>query len=296
MRLALPAALLLAAAARANPLPVSTAAAPGDGIVVRAPGAISGGELSVQGPAGVSATAELRRSNAFAGLRDVFELRNLPADWAKVSFAPRASAGQPVVLLRRGEAPAPVDASKALSGFSRTVALAVVIPCALWGVLMVGVTGGPNHGEHPFLMSLILYAWLFVLDWHQEYFAGIAASAAAAMAISVAVLPKRGLLPFHRAALAAAYVAAVVLVVRSPGLRAAARWDGAGAVELDLRADLRGDVTFLDARGGALSTAILPPGPGVPALFFWSGTTAPASVRVAPPGRAAFELRLGSRP
>jgi hypothetical protein len=93
----------------------------------------------------------------------------------------------------------------------------------LYSVISAGTTGGPNHGDHPFLVTVIhmgCFAW-FATGWpvlsRELYWGGLAA----ALVLSIVALRKthdvrRGWLIPLRLGLAAVYAGLMFVLFRKP--------------------------------------------------------------------------------
>lgn len=95
--------------------------------------------------------------------------------------------------------------------------------CGLYSAGTVGVTGGPNHGEHPLICTVVhaaLFAWLSS-GWPTDARVQYGALLAAALAFSIAAVRltpaltavRRRWLWLPRAGLVAVYLALVGILV-----------------------------------------------------------------------------------
>ena len=91
--------------------------------------------------------------------RDAIEIHHLPADWSDISIK---GTDENIPLVSRG---ATLATWKSLSQWDtdRILGMCVVVLIATFGVLMVGVSGGPNHGETPFIISLVFLGMFYFM-------------------------------------------------------------------------------------------------------------------------------------
>ncbi len=82
----------------------------------------------------------------------------------------------------------------AISGPGHTAALILVPLAGLYAVTNVGFSGGPNHGDHPFIVNIIhLIAFCIKAQhWSRPLFWSYFGVLMAAIVLSVVVMERRG--------------------------------------------------------------------------------------------------------
>ena len=100
--------------------------------------------------------------------RSTVLLGGLPADWEWIGFYRKAYwvLGPPVLTGRvvrgTGLAPGPAQPAEPWA-WSLWLILGFFVLFSVYGVLITGVSGGPNHGEHPFILNIgFLIAWIVI--------------------------------------------------------------------------------------------------------------------------------------
>ncbi len=100
--------------------------------------------------------------------RSTVLLGGLPADWEWIGFYRKAYwvLGPPVVTGRvvrgTGLASAPAPPAEPLP-WPLWLMLGFFVLFSVYGVVITGVSGGPNHGEHPFILNIgFLMAWIVI--------------------------------------------------------------------------------------------------------------------------------------
>lgn len=100
--------------------------------------------------------------------RSTVLLGGLPADWEWIGFYRKAYLvfGPPVLTGRvargTGLASAPAAPAKPWA-WPLWLMLGFFVLFSVYGVVITGVSGGPNHGEHPFILNIgFLIAWIVI--------------------------------------------------------------------------------------------------------------------------------------
>jgi hypothetical protein len=98
--------------------------------------------------------------------------------------------------------------------------IGLVIVCGFHGTWTIGVTGGPNHGEHPFLVNVIhlLVAFWAVKEWPAQARWTYLGLVAAAVALGIVAMRLVGAGPkalwTARAAMVAIYLGLLGVIFR----------------------------------------------------------------------------------
>lgn len=235
--------------------------------------------------------------------RSGLELRNLPERWEKVVIA--LGPDQAITLLERGQSLPPIPPPEpAGSWVTRHLSLTIFFALVTFYVVaMIGVTGGPNHGEHPFLVNM-LHLFTFGVAggaWARPWFYPYLALLGAALVLSVLVIPIREytdvvLTWLARAVMFGLYIGLFVILVRSPEYVSDARWIGPSSIQLYVPRSQRHRVLLLDEAGRKLAEDTLYPGIDYRILYFWTAPSTPKMVRLLTPDGVQVDLKLGDRP
>ena len=204
------------------------------------------------------------------------ELRNLPRGWSRIAFE-----------RRRGSFEVTPDTEfSALAPMScRWTGLIIYALFGLWLVLMVGLSGGPIHGDQPMMFALIhlIVSWAVIAGWQWVYFAAYLALSLALVALGVgalaAVTEERKRTPV-RIAIVLVLAALFGVLLTGPDYRPRARWASRNSVQLFVPQDQRGTVTFLDSEGSTLLVDDLAPVGPSHVVYYWPGAETPVEVKL----------------
>lgn len=222
---------------------------------------------------------------------DRFELHGLPDRWHAV--AARDAKGP--VVLRRGAPLADAGAETRARAFSWMLGLYI----ALCGTLVVtSAFGGSAGNERLVPMNLLfLVSWL-ALAGSLERLWWWSGTVALLLMVAAPVFGMAGPWMFllSRLVLVGGVAALAAILALHPGSRPRARWRGGDAIELLLRAGLRGaPVELRDASGGVVGS-FSPFAGNARIVAFVPRDVVPRSVRVTPPDGEPFEIALKRRP
>jgi hypothetical protein len=227
----------------------------------------------------------------------VLELVNLPKGWTSVTLssgsdsevtAAKATQHTKLVL------PAPPKRVWPLRNPFLTV---LFILCAVYAVMMVGVTGGPNHGEHPFIMT-ILNGVVFIIfgrvwaEWaFYIYLALLAFAVYLSIRAMMLIMEARWKIFICRVAMALAW-AGMLLVLSVKEYNSTAEWINPQCLQIYVEKSLRNKLELLGQRGKKISEASLDPSLNGRILYFWASASTPSIVRIIPPDGKTKELAL----
>ncbi len=133
---------------------------------------------------------------SYAGsVRSAVQLEGLPADWVWIGFYRRSfqEAAPPVLVGRvvraTGLAPSPGPPVAPPEGPKLLLALLLVL-VAVYAVWVTGISGGPNHGEHPLVINIaILVVFGFASpEWPSPFGGVFMALVTSAVVLAVPVM------------------------------------------------------------------------------------------------------------
>lgn len=287
---ALVAALLAAGCDGARPSPHAQLDGPAALLVASPDGSsLIGRGLVVSGSTGELASGALPRVWRPRLRDDVIEVTNLPAGWREVMV-------EGVALVASGS----TVSITAPSGPTATdwTFVGLYVLAAVYAVSMIGVSGGPNHGDHPLIMSTLLLGAVASVGQHWSRGSLVAALlvAGAAWVLSAASLrlvgEDRERLRGPRLLMATLWAGLLAIHLSEPPYRARAAWVSSTVFELYVPPTRRGPVEVLGADGAVVATSALTIGRDLRSLWVWTDEAAPLAVRLAD----GQEVPLGERP
>ncbi|MCZ6688153.1 MAG: hypothetical protein O7H41_00915 [Planctomycetota bacterium] len=208
---------------------------------------------------------------------DTVELRGLPPEWTSIS------AGG-VTFLERGK-----GVQRPLPGDSK-VSWWVALPfffCMFVVVLLMGVSGGPIHGEEPITLTLIHLIAFFVManSWASGPYYTYLGLLIVALVVSVFSAGIRIWSdPFStwvaRGVMTGLYVAMFILIKGGPEYESAAEWTGHDCIQIYVQKSMRDRIQLIDGNGEVLSEEKSDPDADRHILYFWTGEESPEAVRI----------------
>jgi hypothetical protein len=234
-------------------------------------------------------------------LRRAIEVHRLPADFERIALATRG--GEVDLFDRRRPPPEPGAVPPyPLRYLGFTVFFALL---AFYCVSSVGISGGPNHGEHPFIVNLLhALVFLALAAWEGAPYWGYLGLLAAALVLSCYVMPLRvwnegeaRRVWLARAAMLAIYAGLYAILASEPDYAPAAHWAGPRTIAVDVGARRRGSLELLGEGGAVLAAERLDPGPAARIVVLWPEAATPRAVRLTGPDTEAREVAIErSRP
>jgi hypothetical protein len=182
--------------------------------------------------------------------------------------------------------------------------LALFLLAAFYAVFTIGVTGGPSHGEHPLIVSVIhliaFLAWMRTWDEAAAYGLLLVASLViAVLAMRHKLWEKPGTLWVLRLGMAATYAGMLAILLSEPEHALAARWASRDAIEIYVPRRLRGgSIELIDKGGRALTSDPGPKasGPDLRVLHVWMEPVEIQTVRAIAANGETADVRLRGRP
>ena len=266
-------------------------------VLLQTPGiSLLGRSLEVRGEDGeeVLARAKLEDGGRSRVPLTAVEIRNLPDRWKTVVLADEPDG--PLVLLEREKPVEPPSIPELGLGWGWFVLLYGLL--GLIVVALIGVSGGPCHGEQPFMWNLfhvIAFLWIRP-QWASPAFLHYSLCLGAATVLTIYSLS----LPLAddlvktmavRLVTAALYVLMCLIVCSEPEYASDARWSGHDCIQVYAQKSKRAEVVFGIEEGKVLATDNLDAELDLWVLYLWTEADGPSEVRI-----GEEMLSLGERP
>lgn len=292
----------------------------GDSIVGVSPGPLdllAGSRIRVRGSRPGETLAEGELSfGMFTEMREVgrwgVRVENLPAGWTGLALYEDTwlGFGDPelrvdVMRAALGETstPAPGPEEGEGSPWGRFLLWGFIGLVALYTIFMTGVSGGPNNGEHPFIVSLmVLIGFLFVAPlWPSAYWWAFLLLVLAALVLGFLVMGIRiwnepGKVWAARGAYALIIAGMIWLVATETPPTAKAEWSGRDLIHLRFTAGDSVAIRLLDANGEPVYAMEAWERPLAHVLLFWPDEETPDAAEVTFPGGHTVIRELPERP
>ncbi|RPI79607.1 MAG: hypothetical protein EHM45_02235 [Desulfobacteraceae bacterium] len=226
------------------------------------------------------------------------ELLNLPLDWQKIE-APSPDRTSLLVLERGQPSVSIPKTDKNNFWFTRHPWFSLFfVLLGFYAVFAIGLSGGPNHGEHPFILNVChLAGFLFLARaWDNNYYYTYLAILVSALALSVYAIririwdqPKRTWL--FRGLVSGCYLA-LFLIIQTKSYSNYAAWSSPGSLHFYVPKQDRGPVQVLGEKEKVLAEFSLTSGIDCRTILFWNEKEDAKALKVASPRGSSILLEL----
>lgn len=226
------------------------------------------------------------------------ELLNLPLDWQKIE-APSPDRTS-LLVLERGQSWVPLPKpGKNDFWFMRHPWFSLFfILLGFYAVFSIGLSGGPNHGEHPFILNVChLVGFLFLARaWNDNHYYAYLIILLLALALSIYAIririwdqPKRTWL--FRGVVSACYLA-LFFIIQIKTYSSYAAWSSPTSIQFYVPKQDRGPLQVLGEKGKVLAEFTLTGGIDCRTVLFWNEQEEAKALKVASPLGSSILLEL----
>jgi hypothetical protein len=223
------------------------------------------------------------------------ELFHLPLGWQKIE-APGKEPGS-TLILERGQPLTPLPKPGPNDyWFKRHPWLTLLfILLGFYAVFAIGISGGPNHGEHAFILNIChLVGFLFLAKaWNVDYYYTYLIILVVALALSISAVRIRiwdqPTLTWVFKGLMAACYAVLFLIIQSKAYNSYAAWSSADVIQFYVSKPDRGAIQVLGEKERVLAEYSLTSGIDCRGVLFWSEQEQPRALKITSP-RGGYSL------
>lgn len=229
------------------------------------------------------------------------EIVNLPPEWFCVEVLDE---GRSLARLERpdkGTRTAIVAAQRDPWYMRHLVLSCLYVLLTFYTVLAVGLSGGPNHGEHPFIINVLhLVCFLFLgSSWSYPYYHAYLGILIVAIGFSLwavrLVMARWYLVMTSRVLMLALYIGLSYLI-NVKTYSDWAEWTSHDGIMLYVKPESRNRVQLIGEQNQVLDELRLAPKMDCWTLCLWRDPNSPKRVRVLEPGGNVLEVLLNKRP
>jgi len=227
------------------------------------------------------------------------ELLNLPLGWQKIE-APGPDK-KSLLVLDRGQPLAPLpkpDRNDFWLMRHPWLSLFFVL-LGFYAVFAIGLSGGPNHGEHPFILNVCHLVGFLILSraWNSDYYYTYLTIIVLALALSIYAIririwdqPQRAWI--FKGVMIGCY-AAMFLIIQNKTYNSYAAWSSPGSIQFYVPKQDRGPMQVLGENEKILAEFSLTSGIDCRSVLFWSEQEPPKALKIASSrgGSILLELR-----
>jgi len=226
------------------------------------------------------------------------ELLNLPLGWQRIE-AP-GSDKTSLLVLERGQPLAPLPKPDENDfWFMRHPWLSLFfVLLGFYAVFAIGLSGGPNHGEHPFILNVCHLVGFLILAraWSSNYYYTYLIMLVLALALSIYAIririwdqPKRTWI--FRGVMIGCY-AAMFLIIQNKNYNSYTKWSSPGSIQFYVPKQDRGPMQVLGEKEKVLAEFSLTSGIDCRTVLFWSEQEQPKALKITSPRGGSFLLEL----